>query len=50
MINDPRGYFKRAWQEITGFENETDARAKMVIYLLENGLVTTQGTKTVAKS
>ncbi len=39
MINDPRGYFKRAWQKITGFEDEANYRAKMLIYLKENNLL-----------
>ena len=39
-INNPRGELKRLWQRVTGFENEADNRAKLIIYLIENKLIT----------
>lgn len=39
LINEPRGYFKRLWIKLTGFDNEAENRAKMLIYLIENKLL-----------
>jgi hypothetical protein len=40
MITDPRGYFRRTWQKITGFEDEANNRAKLLIYLVKNKIIT----------
>ena len=39
LINDPSGRFKRLWINLTGFENEAENRAKMLVYLIENNLI-----------
>ena len=39
MINNPRGAFKKLWVALTGFDNEAENRAKMLIYLIENKLL-----------
>jgi len=33
MIMNPQGKFKKLWTTITGFDNEAENRAKMLIYL-----------------
>ncbi len=39
MIMNPKGKFKKLWTAITGFDNEAENRAKMLIYLIENKLI-----------
>ncbi len=38
MIMKPKGKFKELWEALTGFMNEAENRAKMLIYLIENKL------------
>ena len=39
-INDPRGRYGRLAKKMYNLEDEANARAKMLIYLLENNLIT----------
>lgn len=43
MIMNPKGKFKKLWTAITGFDNEAENRAKVLIYLIENNLLKKEG-------